>query len=319
MRKVYHPNTQAAEKCFWETYWMQESLEDAIRYCDIDYLRPVFLEYLPPSGPILEGGCGLGQYVIYYRNLGYEIYGLDWVGSSLERIRKHHASASVLNGDVCQLPFKSKSFKAYYSGGVVEHFEDGPHRALEETYRVLDDDGILIITVPFMNSMRRLKDYLYLMTRRRSLRAGKSVNEVDVVYKLRQEAPKEDESQLDGCHFHEYMFTRREFTRLLKQAGFRVIQAHGVAVQWGLLELPWMRGLYARFRGDGHAGDESLAAPQGTSNRRGQRTSTRSRARQLLKDLIISESSDGLISRPLLWLLRNLAGHLALFVCEKVS
>lgn len=298
---------------------MQESLEDAIRYCDIDYLRPVFLEYLPRSGPILEGGCGLGQYVIYYRNLGYEIYGLDWVSSSLERIKKHHASASVLTGDVRQLPFKSKSFKAYYSGGVVEHFEDGPCRALEETYRVLDDEGILIITVPFMNYMRRLQDYLYLMTRRQSLRAGKSVNEVDVVHKLRQEAPGKDELPIEGCHFHEYMFTRREFTRLLNKAGFRVIHAHGVSVQWGLLELPWMRNLLTRFRGDDDLYEESLGTQRDQSNRKDPRTASLAGARQSLKDLIVSESSKGLFSRSILWLLRNLAGHLALFVCEKAS
>lgn len=318
MRKVYYSNTQSAEKRFWETYWTRESLEDALAYCEIDYLRPIFLEYFPPTGAILEGGCGLGQYVVYYENLGYDIYGLDWVSKPLRRIKQHQGRVKVLTGDVLRLPFKSKSFKAYYSGGVVEHFEGGPSPALREAHRVLDDGGLLLITVPYLNAKRRLEDFLSAVVTGRRLRPAKSVNGVELVYQV-QDGPRSDTTHVDGYHFHEYMFTRREFTRVLEQVGFRVVRAHGVSIQWGFMELPWVRGLYKRLRSDRPNREAPLKVGRERLRLEGPSVRFRGGARSLLKDLLISESSDRLMAKPLLWALRPLVGHLILFVCQKAS
>ena len=318
MRKVYYINTQEAGQRFWDAQWTQASLEDAIKYCEIDYLRPIFLDYFPSRGPILEGGCGLGQYVVYYQSLGYEIYGLDWLSEPLRRVKQHRPPTNVLTGDVLRLPFKSKSLKAYYSGGVVEHFEGGPSLALREAHRVLDDDGLLLITVPYLNAKRRLEDFLHLLVKRQSLKAGKNVDGIEVLYKL-QGATQEGQAFLNGYHFHEYMFTRREFSRFLEEAGFRVLRAHGICVQWGLMEFQWIRAFYRRIRGDRSTLEGSSNDGKGQPNPQEPRAHLPAGLRRLLKDLLVSEHSGRLMTRPILWLLRTLVGHLVLFVCQKAS
>jgi SAM-dependent methyltransferase len=39
--------------------------------------------------------------------------------------------------------------------GVIEHFEDGPLPALKEAYRLLKPDGLIFVSVPTVNIMRR--------------------------------------------------------------------------------------------------------------------------------------------------------------------
>ena len=40
--------------------------------------------------------------------------------------------------------------------GVIEHFEDGPEKALLEAYRVLSKEGKMIISVPYQNYYRSI-------------------------------------------------------------------------------------------------------------------------------------------------------------------
>lgn len=317
MRKVYFPNTQRADQSFWEDLWRQESLEDALRYCEIDYLRPIFLKHFPPVGRVLEAGCGLGQYVIYYQNQGYEIYGVDWASGPLRRIKQYQPHAGVLAGDVRQLPFRSKTFKVYYSGGVVEHFEGGPSQVLREAYRVLDDDGLLLITVPYLNIKRLLEDFIHFTLKRQPLRTTRQpVYGHKVAYK-RQRATEKDNTLLEGYHFHEYCFTRREFTGFLERAGFRVIRGHGVGIQWGLIEFEWLSALYHRLRVDWRPRERSL---NGDGKRQNPHVPTflhQIGARRQLKEFIISESPRPVVIKPLLRLLQILFGHLILFICRK--
>ena len=46
-------------------------------------------------------------------------------------------------------------FDPYYSGGVIEHFVDGYQDIISEMYRALKQDGVLIVTFPFMSVARK--------------------------------------------------------------------------------------------------------------------------------------------------------------------
>ena len=71
----------------WERQWIGNptlNLEDYYRrflrgYLGYGQLRYVFLMHLPRHGIILEGGCGLGHYVVALRSRGYNCIGVDFL------------------------------------------------------------------------------------------------------------------------------------------------------------------------------------------------------------------------------------------------
>ena len=152
MMKMYHRATHAGEVEFWEKNWADGELEAALRFCEVDPLRPLFERYVPEGSRLLEGGCGRGQYVLFYDSRGVRVVGLDFAGEALRRLRSRAPRARLCQADVAQLPFAQDAFDAYYSGGVVEHFENGPLPALREAYRVLRRGGVLLARVAIPQS-----------------------------------------------------------------------------------------------------------------------------------------------------------------------
>lgn len=168
--------------------------------CPEKSIHDVLIQHLPKDGRIVEAGCGSGKWPIYLRRLGYNVLGLD---ISLDACALGHAAdpgLGIAAADVRRLPLRSDSLDAVVSLGVVEHDEAGPMPALQETRRVLrKPDGLLVLSVPYDNLLRRIVFNPWLTwknwRRRRS-----------------------------GLHlvFEEYRFTLREVQRFLERTGFEV-------------------------------------------------------------------------------------------------
>ncbi len=102
---------------------------------------------------ILECGCGDGFYIhLLSRISNNRIFGCDIDINALRSAKKNleEASIQLLLGNVTQLPYKDKTFNKIILTEVLEHVPNDS-QALEELYRVLKDDGILVITVPNHN------------------------------------------------------------------------------------------------------------------------------------------------------------------------
>ena len=129
---MFHNDRHAGSDRFWEEAWNDgRELEEAIRFCAVDPLAPLFDRYTSRGSRLLEGGCGQGQYVVYYGLQGVRVVGVDFAGRALARLKRYAPTSTVCRGNVAQLPFCSGAFEAYYSGGVVEHFEEGAETALQ--------------------------------------------------------------------------------------------------------------------------------------------------------------------------------------------
>ena len=105
MRKKYVLSSLGSEEKYWDRNWRDESIKEAVRFCEIDPLCRIFDKYFPHKGKILEAGCGLGQYVIYYRRRGYDIEGVDFSQETLEKILKFDNALPVQTADVTKLPY----------------------------------------------------------------------------------------------------------------------------------------------------------------------------------------------------------------------
>ena len=221
----------------WNYMWMHRTIEQELEACDIHLpLRELFLSYLPPKGKILEAGCGFGKWVIYLKRQGYNIVGIDNNELAITKLKDFDESLQVELGDIQDIHYPDSSFDAYISMGVVEHFEEGPLSTLKEAYRVLKPNGLLFVSVPTVNIMRKvarqpLRNAINAFSssptiprsgwgesKRSALRAA--IGSL-LPAKIRGIPPG-----TNGRHWHfwEYRYSKSELENFLKQAGFEIIK-----------------------------------------------------------------------------------------------
>ena len=184
----------------------------------------------------MDAGCGFGKWVIYLKQRGYDIVGIDNSELAVAKLKDFDESLQVELGDILYIHYPDNSFDAYVSMGVVEHFEDGPTPALKEAYRLLKPGGLIFVSVPTVNVIRKLvrrplrhainaipKSLMILRSRwgeskRNSLRAA-----IQVIL------PETIKGLLLGkgnryYHFLEYRYSNTELEDFLKQSGFEIIK-----------------------------------------------------------------------------------------------
>lgn len=297
MLKTYQQNPHhGGAPGYWEENWSGQRLEEGLRFCEVDPLRPLFERYTQPGSAMLEGGCGVGQYVAYYSARGVNIVGLDFARNTLARLRERDKGLVLCVGDVSALPFSDESFDVYYSGGVVEHFESGPEAALREAYRVSRPGGIFLISVPYFSPLR----YALLPFKSK--------------YWKRISRAEADAPQLNGGRsFFQYAYSRGEFTKLLAAAGFRVVSTRGYAITWGLKEIPFAERVMNAIE------NRRAASKQVWSNKKATSTALHGNNGRpsLLKRLIVSEDDRVPVAGFGVRALRWASSNMMMYVCER--
>ncbi|OYT26469.1 MAG: hypothetical protein B6U97_03825 [Candidatus Altiarchaeales archaeon ex4484_96] len=156
----------------------------------MQYIRG-FLDDLPGEERILDAGCGEGVLVEEYQDKGYDIIGLD-----LDYSSKH-----VRTGDLRDMPFNDREFHLVLCLDVIEHlyFED-QKKALEEVYRVLRDDGLLLLAIPNLAHLASRLSFMF---------SGELIR-TSTVERHRGDRPI------------------KEYLKLLKETGFKVNKRKGL-------------------------------------------------------------------------------------------
>ncbi len=96
---------------------------------------------------ILEVGCAEGWMTEDLVSIAGEVISCDISMNYLRRARDAKIDAKFIRADSHFLPFKDGYFDCVVMAEVLEHLYS-PFRALEEIYRVLANDGVLLLSVP---------------------------------------------------------------------------------------------------------------------------------------------------------------------------
>lgn len=97
---------------------------------------------------VLEIGCGNGYYLNLFNKtrIKLDLYGVDIDERALIDAKRYLGrEAKLIRADAADLPFPNKSFDKVIMSEVIEHVRD-EKKVLSEAYRVLKNNGILILT-----------------------------------------------------------------------------------------------------------------------------------------------------------------------------
>ena len=108
---------------------------------------------------VLDVGCGQGVDLYEFASRGAEVTGIDLTPRHVELARAHleamQLEATVVEGDIEQMPFADCSFDRVVSNGVLHH-TPGIDAALRECVRVTRPNGTVRIIVYNRNSLHFL-------------------------------------------------------------------------------------------------------------------------------------------------------------------
>jgi len=142
---------------------------------------------------ILDIGCATGALIASLRDKGWRVTGVEISPSAV--YARNERKLDVRNVPLEENNFPDNSFDVILASHLIEHLNE-PKTFLEETYRILKDNGSIFITTPDISGFQ---------------------------------------SRLFGSRWrsaifdHLYLFSRRTLSKMLKTVGFKVVSCHS----WG--------------------------------------------------------------------------------------
>jgi ubiquinone/menaquinone biosynthesis C-methylase UbiE len=118
----------------------------------INMERIVRLKKMKPVGKLLDVGCGRGNFLKIAQDHGFNVQGIDISKSAIEYARKHfgvNADDSTLD----DLVSTDARFDVITLWHVLEHLVE-PFNYLLQVRSLLKDEGICIVEVPNLNSLK---------------------------------------------------------------------------------------------------------------------------------------------------------------------
>jgi SAM-dependent methyltransferase len=135
----------------------------------------------------------------------YNVTGIEISKEAIDLIQQNYSceNLQLVHGDIFNMPFDSNSYDVVLSLGVLEHFEKREilDKAIREHVRVLRNDGIFIVTVPYLSLLRLLihMPYTKILTCVRRLKFKEQF-------------------------FTEYRYSYNEFKRILEANGLLIME-----------------------------------------------------------------------------------------------
>lgn len=110
------------------------------------------LEAAPPGTRLLDLGCATGLLLVAMKKRGWQVSGLELNTHVASQARQE--GLTIYDQPLEELELPTESVDVVTMFDVLEHLHD-PVRSLQEIYRILTDQGVLIAGMPNGNSLDR--------------------------------------------------------------------------------------------------------------------------------------------------------------------
>ena len=183
---------------YWTARWADIPADAPMENLGAYPLKYAEMTVKDKAGKILEAGCGAGRILRYYHDRGYNIIGIDFIDVAISKLKDVDPTLHAEVGDITNLSFADRSFKYVLAFGLYHNLEHGLDKAILETHRVLEKDGLVCASFRADNIQTRLTDSL--ADRKAKKRGGENKARV----------------------FHKMNLTRSEYEQLFTRAGFSI-------------------------------------------------------------------------------------------------
>lgn len=224
-----------------EFSWEPAEFDALVRSCLLDDGVQLALSCLPDrNARILEAGCGSGRVVKHLHDLGYrQVEGVELNQVAVNWVNRQFPELRIVSGDLLNMPYADGSFDAVLSFGVVEHFRNGLDAPLRSLWRVLKPGGIAVVTVPSLNTLRRLGQTWGKFRSQFDPRRGAALR------RMLGKSPLSPNKEEQGPHnvflhkgrFFEYRLRPGEFEQCCRQAGFQILRSAPISHIDGIYHL----------------------------------------------------------------------------------
>ena len=154
------PAPQALARFYQDYYPQGQTIDDSWERLMADIFRHERNRLIDRSstGRVLDIGCGLGYFLAGLKGTGWEGTGLDLCADAARRAREQNG-VDARAGSLEEQGFEPRSFDAVTMFYVLEHVSD-PADLLRAVRRLLRPEGLLIVRVPDMAPIIRLRHFL---------------------------------------------------------------------------------------------------------------------------------------------------------------
>lgn len=159
MRITYRNNNN---KDYWTKRWGDIDADDAMvneKTYPLKFTNESLKFNNNKSQKILEAGCGPGRIVKYLNNNGYNVTGIDFIGSAINKIKLTDPLLDVHEQSILKTKFKDEEFDTILAFGLYHNFKyDDIILSLNETMRILKKGGILCLSFRLDNIQNFILD-----------------------------------------------------------------------------------------------------------------------------------------------------------------
>lgn len=107
--------------------------------------------------PLVDIGCGVGSNLSLLLSLGFMAVGMDSEIYSLSLAKRRFPEIPLINADLLKLPLKTNSVELIMATDILEHLQDDI-LGIKEIYRVLRQEGKVVLTVPAFQFLWGIQD-----------------------------------------------------------------------------------------------------------------------------------------------------------------
>lgn len=187
----------------------------------LEFIRRCIQEEVGDQGLILDVGCGNGIISMQLGKDGYNVHGLEISEEAIAKAKAVNPFSNVefKQGDAESLKATGQKYDVIICSEVLEHLNT-PETLLNELHDLLENNGILLVTVPNGTGPRELfVTRPYLRIRNKHPKLWRIINKVKSVLGYSGKTIQSEASDLDHIQF----FTRKQLRKLSTESKFRII------------------------------------------------------------------------------------------------